>query len=39
MGEEQQQNKWKEHFEELLNKPVPPNLPNISSAAEDLPID
>ncbi|XP_061164542.1 uncharacterized protein LOC133173578 [Saccostrea echinata] len=38
-GEEEQRRRWKEHFEELLNRPVPPNPPNITPADEDLDID
>ncbi|VDO50251.1 unnamed protein product [Schistosoma margrebowiei] len=35
---EEQQNRWVEHFKELLNRPVPLNLPNIEAAPTDLPI-
>ncbi|XP_028649227.2 LOW QUALITY PROTEIN: uncharacterized protein LOC114645554 [Erpetoichthys calabaricus] len=38
-GLEQQMNRWSEHFEELLNRPVPPNPPDINPANEDLPIN
>lgn len=38
-GEEEQRRRWKEHFEELLNIPTPPNPPNITPADEDLNID
>lgn len=38
-GEEQQRNRWVEHFEELLNRPVPSNPPDIQPAPEDLDID
>ncbi|VDP37483.1 unnamed protein product [Schistosoma mattheei] len=34
-----QQNKWVEHFEELLNRTAPPNPPNIEAAPTDLPIN
>ena len=36
---EQQSNRWKEHFEELLNRPAPPNPPDIPEAEFDLPIN
>ncbi|KAH9581405.1 hypothetical protein MS3_00000604 [Schistosoma haematobium] len=36
---QQQQNRWVEHFEELLNRPAPMNPPNIEAAHTDLPID
>ena len=39
MGDEQQRNRWKEHFEELLNRPAPTNPPDLTPAADDLPID
>lgn len=35
-GEEEQRRRWKEHFEELLNRPTPPNPPDITPADEDL---
>ena len=35
---EQQMNRWAEHFEELLNRPAPPNPPEIQPANADLPI-
>uniref|UniRef100_A0A452GGJ1 Endonuclease/exonuclease/phosphatase domain-containing protein n=1 Tax=Gopherus agassizii TaxID=38772 RepID=A0A452GGJ1_9SAUR len=38
-GIEQQMNRWAEHFEELLNRPAPPNPPDINPANEDLPIN
>ncbi|XP_073695611.1 uncharacterized protein [Garra rufa] len=38
-GVEQQINRWSEHFEELLNRPVPSNTPDINPANEDLPIN
>lgn len=38
-GEEQQMDRWREHFEELLNRQIPANPPTINPAAEDLPID
>lgn len=31
-------NRWAEHFEELLNRPPPTNLPDIQPAGKDLPI-
>ena len=31
-GDEEQRRRWKEHFEELLNRPVPHNPPNITPA-------
>ncbi|VDP82530.1 unnamed protein product [Schistosoma mattheei] len=36
---EEQQNKWVEHFEELLNRPASLNPPNIEAAPKDLPIN
>ncbi|CAH8442311.1 unnamed protein product [Schistosoma haematobium] len=36
---EEQQNRWVEHFEELLNRPAPLNPPNIEAAPTDLPIN
>ncbi|VDO75741.1 unnamed protein product [Schistosoma margrebowiei] len=36
---EEQQNRWVEHFKELLNRPVPLTLPNIEAASTDLPIN
>ncbi|VDP40071.1 unnamed protein product [Schistosoma margrebowiei] len=36
---QQQQNRWIEYFEELLNRPAPMNPPNIEAAHTDLPID
>ncbi|MGL5901241.1 MAG: reverse transcriptase domain-containing protein [Cetobacterium sp.] len=39
IGDEQQRTRWVEHFEELLNKPVPQNPPDIKPADTDLPID
>ena len=38
-NEEQQRNRWKEHFEELLNRPEPSNPPDIQPADKDLIID
>ncbi|CAH2278193.1 Hypothetical predicted protein [Pelobates cultripes] len=35
----QQMNRWSEHFEELLNRPAPPNPPDINPANEDLAIN
>ena len=32
VGEEQQRKRWVEHFEELLNRPPPPNPPDILPA-------
>ena len=39
VGEEQQKNGWKEHFEELLNRPTPQDPTDIAPAESDLPID
>ena len=36
--EDEQKNRWKEHFEELLNRPAPLNPPDIQPANTDLPI-
>ncbi|CAH8528262.1 unnamed protein product [Schistosoma intercalatum] len=36
---EGQQNRWVEHFKELLNRPAPLNPPNIEAAPTDLPIN
>ncbi|VDP64860.1 unnamed protein product [Schistosoma curassoni] len=36
---EEQQNRWVEHFKELLNHPAPLNPPNIEAAPTDLPIN
>jgi hypothetical protein len=38
-NEEQQRSRWKEHFEELLNRPEPRNPPDIQAADIDLLID
>ena len=38
-NEEQQRSRWKEHFEELLNRPEPRNPPDIEAADIDLLID
>ncbi|VDP50486.1 unnamed protein product [Schistosoma margrebowiei] len=35
----EQQNRWVEHFKELLNRPAPLNPPNIEAAPTDLPIN
>ncbi|VDP20716.1 unnamed protein product [Schistosoma margrebowiei] len=35
----QQQNRWVEYFEELLNRPAPMNPPDIEAVHTDLPID
>ncbi|VDP34475.1 unnamed protein product [Schistosoma curassoni] len=35
---QQQRNRWVEYFEELLNRPVPLNTPDIEAAYTDLPI-
>ncbi|VDO68500.1 unnamed protein product [Schistosoma curassoni] len=35
----QQQNRWVEYFEELLNRPAPMNPLDIEAAHTDLPID
>ena len=31
--------RWKKHFEQILNRPVPPDLANITEAKEDLDIN
>ncbi|VDP89069.1 unnamed protein product, partial [Schistosoma mattheei] len=36
---EEQQNRWVEHFKELLNRPAPLNPYNTEAAPTDLPID
>ena len=36
---EEQQNRWVEHFKELLNRPAPLNPPNIEVVPTDLTID
>ncbi|VDP88373.1 unnamed protein product, partial [Schistosoma mattheei] len=36
---QQERNRWVEYFEELLNRPVPMNPPDIEAAHTDLPID
>lgn len=36
---EGQRKRWREHFEELLNRPTPQNPPVIGPADNDLPID
>ncbi|CAH8626502.1 unnamed protein product [Schistosoma haematobium] len=36
---EEQQNRWVEHFKELLNRPAPLNPSNIEAAPTDLPIN
>lgn len=38
-SQEDQKKRWKEHFEELLNRPPPDNPPQIEPAEEDLDID
>ena len=38
-GKEEQLNRWKEHFQSLLNRPPPDNPPEILPARNDLPID
>nr|KAG5689204.1 hypothetical protein BaRGS_014860 [Batillaria attramentaria] len=38
-GTEKQLDRWVEHFEELLNRPTPPNPPDIPPADADLPIN
>ncbi|XP_076439127.1 uncharacterized protein LOC143278001 [Babylonia areolata] len=39
LGTEGQLNRWAEHFEELLNRPVPSNPPDIDPADRDLDIN
>ncbi|VDO95066.1 unnamed protein product [Schistosoma margrebowiei] len=36
---EEKQNRWVEHFKELLNRPAPLNPPNIEAAPTDFPIN
>ncbi|VDO54709.1 unnamed protein product [Schistosoma margrebowiei] len=36
---EEQQNRWVEHFKELMNRPAALNPPNIEAAPTDLPIN
>ncbi|VDO48722.1 unnamed protein product [Schistosoma margrebowiei] len=36
---EEQQNRWVEHFKELLNRPASLNPPNVEAAPTDLPIN
>ena len=38
-SQEEQKNRWKEHFQELLNRPPPENPPEIEPASEDLEIN
>ena len=38
-GERRQLERWREHFEELLNRPAPADPPDIQPAAEDLDIN
>ena len=38
-GDENQMQRWAEHFEELLNRPPPDDPPNIEPADQDLEID
>nr|KAG5710957.1 hypothetical protein BaRGS_013691 [Batillaria attramentaria] len=38
-GTEKQLDRWVEHFEELLNRPTPPNPPDVPPADADLPIN
>ena len=38
-GERRQMERWREHFEDLLNRPPPANPPDIEPATEDLDID
>ena len=39
IGVENQRQRWMEHFEELLNRPLPENPPDIQPAVEDLQIN
>lgn len=39
MGEDMQKRRWKEYFEELLNRPTAQDPPDITPADSDLPID
>ena len=36
---DKQMERWAEHFEELLNRPAPPNPPTVPEASQDLNID
>ena len=38
-GKEEQKNRWREHFEEILNRPSPANPPDILPAEADLPVE
>ena len=38
-GEGEQKNRWREHFEEILNRPSPTNPPDILPAEADLPVE
>ncbi|XP_032397549.1 uncharacterized protein LOC116705458 [Etheostoma spectabile] len=38
-SQDQQMTRWAEHFEDLLNRPAPPNPPDIATASMDLPIN
>ena len=37
--EDGQKKRWTEHYEELLNRPAPQDLPDIPSANDHLPVD
>ena len=39
MGTEQQLKRWAEHFNDILNRPIPQNPPDILPAEADLPIN
>lgn len=39
MGDQEQRNRWKEYFEELLNRPTPKNPPDIKPAETYQPIE
>ena len=38
-GEEEQKNRWREHFEEILNRLSPANTPDILPVEPDLPVE
>ena len=38
-GEEDQMGRWRDHFEELLNRPAPSNPPHIPRASEVLDVN
>ena len=38
-GKEGQMDRWRQHFSQLLNRPVPENVPDIMPARIDLPLN